>query len=180
MTSNSTRWSGNPLNTKIAHSPSSSSSTSIRTPSESSLSTSPSLDMTPAANGYLNGVNGGLGNTRLNGKSREKMSRKKSSPMMPAFIVSAPGKVIVFGEHAVVHGKVCFLGYLGLSLLSAYRKPLRRQLLCGHISSSPLSPNPNEPYLCAFQTLTCRIRGISMSCHGAPFPNPQRRNTITT
>lgn len=26
--------------------------------------------------------------------------------MMPAFMVSAPGKVIVFGEHAVVHGKV--------------------------------------------------------------------------
>jgi mevalonate kinase len=26
--------------------------------------------------------------------------------MMPAFMVSAPGKVIVYGEHAVVHGKV--------------------------------------------------------------------------
>jgi hypothetical protein len=34
------------------------------------------------------------------------MDRKKSSPMMPAFMVSAPGKVIMFGEHAVVHGKV--------------------------------------------------------------------------
>ena len=33
--------------------------------------------------------------------------RTMSSPMMPAFMVSAPGKVIVFGEHAVVHGKVC-------------------------------------------------------------------------
>jgi mevalonate kinase len=33
--------------------------------------------------------------------------RKKSSPMMPPFMVSAPGKVIVYGEHAVVHGKVC-------------------------------------------------------------------------
>jgi mevalonate kinase len=31
--------------------------------------------------------------------------RKKSSPMMPPFMVSAPGKVIVYGEHAVVHGK---------------------------------------------------------------------------
>lgn len=30
-----------------------------------------------------------------------------STPMMPPFMVSAPGKVIVFGEHAVVHGKVC-------------------------------------------------------------------------
>lgn len=37
---------------------------------------------------------------------RLKMDRKQSSPMMPAFMVSAPGKVIVFGEHAVVHGKV--------------------------------------------------------------------------
>ncbi|EEH19186.1 mevalonate kinase [Paracoccidioides brasiliensis Pb03] len=34
-----------------------------------------------------------------------RMSRKASSPMAPAFMVSAPGKVIVFGEHAVVHGK---------------------------------------------------------------------------
>jgi mevalonate kinase len=35
-----------------------------------------------------------------------KMERKASSPMAPAFMVSAPGKVIVCGEHAVVHGKV--------------------------------------------------------------------------
>jgi hypothetical protein len=34
------------------------------------------------------------------------MQRKQSSPMMPPFMVSAPGKVIVYGEHAVVHGKV--------------------------------------------------------------------------
>jgi hypothetical protein len=34
--------------------------------------------------------------------------RRQSSPMMPAFMVSAPGKVIVFGEHAVVHGKVSY------------------------------------------------------------------------
>lgn len=48
-------------------------------------------------NGNVNGTAPGL---------RKKMSRKQSSPMMPAFMVSAPGKVIVFGEHAVVHGKV--------------------------------------------------------------------------
>lgn len=39
---------------------------------------------------------------------RLKMDRRLSSPMAPAFMVSAPGKVIVFGEHSVVHGKVNF------------------------------------------------------------------------
>lgn len=37
---------------------------------------------------------------------RLRMERKMSSPMAPPFMVSAPGKVIVFGEHSVVHGKV--------------------------------------------------------------------------
>jgi len=35
---------------------------------------------------------------------------------MPPFMVSAPGKVIVFGEHAVVHGKV----HEGLRFLSKH------------------------------------------------------------
>ena len=45
--------------------------------------------------------------------------RKLSSPLMPAFMVSSPGKVIVYGEHAVVHGKVgydcytCLCGLVG-------------------------------------------------------------------
>lgn len=39
--------------------------------------------------------------------------RKQSSPMMPPFMVSAPGKVIVYGEHAVVHGKVGSIGQPG-------------------------------------------------------------------
>ncbi|TDZ68436.1 Mevalonate kinase [Colletotrichum trifolii] len=55
-------------------------------------------------------VNGAPAATYVNGNgnlaSRLKMERKASSPMMPAFMVSAPGKVIVFGEHSVVHGKV--------------------------------------------------------------------------
>lgn len=57
----------------------------------------------------INGTHGTNGAPNGNGvttEQRRKMDRKKSSPMMPAFMVSAPGKVIVFGEHAVVHGKV--------------------------------------------------------------------------
>lgn len=44
--------------------------------------------------------------------------------MMPSFMVSAPGKVIVFGEHAVVHGKpaiaaaISLRSYLLVSFLS--------------------------------------------------------------
>src|SRR5271168_54394 len=40
--------------------------------------------------------------------------RKPSSPMAPAFMVSAPGKVIVFGEHAVVHGKAAMAAAIAL------------------------------------------------------------------
>jgi mevalonate kinase len=50
-------------------------------------------------------LNGSANGSRHSGLSYP--DRKASSPMMPAFMVSAPGKVIVFGEHAVVHGKVC-------------------------------------------------------------------------
>ncbi len=60
-------------------------------------------------NGTANGgsnSNSSNSSKRLSGSQRQKGGRKPSSPMMPAFMVSAPGKVIVFGEHAVVHGKV--------------------------------------------------------------------------
>lgn len=46
--------------------------------------------------------------------SRGRMQRKQSSPMAPAFMVSAPGKVIVFGEHAVVHGKAALAAEISL------------------------------------------------------------------
>lgn len=64
------------------------------------------------------------GNARPNGSSGQpkdsnglrspSISRKQSSPMAPAFMVSAPGKVIVFGEHAVVHGKAAMAASISL------------------------------------------------------------------
>lgn len=60
----------------------------------------------------INGAPRVNGNANANGDGplalsyRIKMERKQSSPMAPPFMVSAPGKVIVWGEHAVVHGKV--------------------------------------------------------------------------
>ncbi|KAF1982348.1 mevalonate kinase [Aulographum hederae CBS 113979] len=40
--------------------------------------------------------------------------RKNSTPLMPAFMVSAPGKVIVYGEHAVVYGKAAIAAAISL------------------------------------------------------------------
>src|SRR4051812_12936661 len=113
MTSTSPRRSssgGKPLKTK-AYSISSSSTTSlvIETPSDTSAPPSPGVDMPPRTNA-ADGISEGLEQTRLNGTREGRrgtpMGRKQSTPMMPAFMVSAPGKVIAFGEHAVVHGKV--------------------------------------------------------------------------
>ncbi|KAK5461017.1 Mevalonate kinase [Exophiala xenobiotica] len=61
------------------------------------------------------------GTTRVNGinghskdSSSSRSLRKSSSPMAPAFMTSAPGKVIVFGEHAVVHGKAAMAAAVSL------------------------------------------------------------------
>lgn len=42
------------------------------------------------------------------------LDRRLSSPMAPPFMVSAPGKVIVFGEHAVVYGKAAMAAAISL------------------------------------------------------------------
>jgi mevalonate kinase len=41
-------------------------------------------------------------------------SRKPSQPLAPPFLVSAPGKTIVYGEHAVVHGKAAIAAAISL------------------------------------------------------------------
>lgn len=53
-------------------------------------------------------------------------SRKESNPLAPPFIVSAPGKTIVYGEHAVVHGKAAIAAAISL----------RSYLLCTTLSKS--------------------------------------------
>lgn len=40
--------------------------------------------------------------------------RKPSNPLAPPFLVSAPGKTIVYGEHAVVHGKAAIAAAISL------------------------------------------------------------------
>ncbi|EFY87920.1 Mevalonate kinase [Metarhizium acridum] len=66
-----------------------------------------------------NGTNGpSNGMPRVKGDGplvhRIKADRKQSSPMAPAFMVSAPGKVIVFGEHSVVYGKTAIAAAISL------------------------------------------------------------------
>ncbi|ROW11746.1 hypothetical protein VPNG_05654 [Cytospora leucostoma] len=77
--------------------------------------------MATAANGnhddvdhpHTNGSNG-IRSPKAKGSHSRSLSRRVSSPMMPTFLVSAPGKVIVFGEHAVVHGKAAIAAAISL------------------------------------------------------------------
>lgn len=65
-----------------------------------------------SSNGSSNGQHAGETRTLA---ERLNIHRKQSQPMAPPFMVSAPGKVIVFGEHSVVYGKV---GYGSLQPLT--------------------------------------------------------------
>ncbi|KAK3899613.1 mevalonate kinase [Staphylotrichum tortipilum] len=73
---------------------------------------SPTTDSSDTSSDGLNGITNGTGSLKIN--PRKRMKRKQSSPMMPAFMVSAPGKVIMFGEHAVVHGKAAIAAAISL------------------------------------------------------------------
>ncbi|KXX73326.1 Mevalonate kinase [Madurella mycetomatis] len=69
-------------------------------------------EVSDASDAGVSSITNGTAGVHLN--QRRKMNRKKSSPMMPAFMVSAPGKVIVFGEHAAVHGKAAIAAAISL------------------------------------------------------------------
>ncbi|KAK5112915.1 hypothetical protein LTR62_003737 [Meristemomyces frigidus] len=81
------------------------------------------------ASGHPNGAHKPLP-PRINGtKTSTRPSihnRKESNPLAPPFIVSAPGKTIVYGEHAVVHGKAAIAAAISL----------RSYLLCTTLSKS--------------------------------------------
>ena len=62
----------------------------------------------------MNGINGHTNGGPPPPPRPPAVTRKGSSPMAPAFMVSAPGKVIVFGEHAVVHGKAAMAAAISL------------------------------------------------------------------
>ncbi|KAI5867303.1 mevalonate kinase [Durotheca rogersii] len=94
--------------------------------------------MSVPSNGVSNGFHKEMDKVSLNGDvdapalaeekpvRRTASNRKNSSPMMPAFMVSAPGKVIVFGEHSVVHGKAAIAASISL----------RSYLLVTHLSKA--------------------------------------------
>lgn len=71
--------------------------TSKHAPSTNGHHTNSDSSRTPSPNDHANG-----------------RRRKDSSPLAPPFIVSAPGKTIVYGEHAVVHGKAAIAAAISL------------------------------------------------------------------
>lgn len=62
----------------------------------------------------------------LSTTSSRSSGRRDSNPLAPPFIVSAPGKTIVYGEHAVVHGKAAIAAAISL----------RSYLLCTTLTKS--------------------------------------------
>ncbi|KAL1993084.1 hypothetical protein VTN49DRAFT_3841 [Thermomyces lanuginosus] len=82
------------------------------TDSEGGLLTPSTGSPTSKSSVSIQGANGATNNS--NNMAGRGHGRKVSSPMAPPFMVSAPGKVIVFGEHAVVHGKAALAAAISL------------------------------------------------------------------
>lgn len=97
------------LNGDDSH-PDDSSDGGASTPSTTTNTTTTTATTTPPSSTHplSNGVSSSSSN------SQKAMARKSSSPMAPAFMVSAPGKVIVYGEHAVVHDKTAIAAAISL------------------------------------------------------------------
>jgi mevalonate kinase len=75
------------------------------TPADEPLKIAKSVQMAET-NGASNGSVSPVSPVNGNGHHRTLSQRRASAPLAPPFMVSAPGKVIVFGEHSVVYGKV--------------------------------------------------------------------------
>ena len=108
------------------------------------------------------------------------MHRKQSSPMMPPFMVSAPGKVIVYGEHAVVHGKVSNTNQqatMQAMLTLAASLPSPPPFLSARTSMSRSSPSRTEPSPSASPTSNLNTHGTSTIYPGMPLMRPARRST---
>ncbi|EME80344.1 uncharacterized protein MYCFIDRAFT_156106 [Pseudocercospora fijiensis CIRAD86] len=81
----------------------------------------------PTRDSHCQTTSDDLPSLKVNGHKRIIMhQRKESNPLAPPFIVSAPGKTIVYGEHAVVHGKAAIAAAISL----------RSYLLCTTLSKS--------------------------------------------
>jgi hypothetical protein len=78
-------------------------------------------------------------------------------------VVAAPGKVILFGEHAVVHGVVSNSPCICCIELT-YRPPSLRALTCVASLSSRHEPTIKSPW--KSQTSGQTWNGISLLCHG--------------
>ncbi|OKL64688.1 hypothetical protein UA08_00157 [Talaromyces atroroseus] len=85
---------------------------SISKPGDESTDSSDASIPTPSTSASNNSSNANT--TTTNTARMSRAQRKASSPMAPPFMVSAPGKVIVFGEHAVVHGKAALAAAISL------------------------------------------------------------------
>lgn len=93
------------------------SSTTPCTSASSTTTTATTSAPTPTSSSSHNTLPNGVSiSTSAKERTNRKnmAARKASSPMAPAFMVSAPGKVIVYGEHAVVHGKAAMAAAISL------------------------------------------------------------------